>query len=98
MRSVLLNVPVEVARAGDEAGDVAPCRERLDVFAERRVRGDLECARLDAFCKSLLLSLVGLARKLIAQLLELRVGRPAEPRFLAERPDRRIGERIPDVG
>src|SRR5439155_25909038 len=87
----------EVARAGDEAGDVAPRGERIHIFAERRMRADLEGARLDLLGEHLFLRLFGRARELVAQLLELIVRRPAEPGLLAERADRRIGDRVPDV-
>src|SRR6185503_5116192 len=94
----LLDVPVDVARADDPAANVLARGERVDVLAERRVGADLEGARLDRLGEALFLALVGGAREVVAQLLELRVGRPAEPRLLARGADRGVRERIPDVG
>ena len=59
---------------------------------------DLEGAHLDLLGDRFTLSFVGLARELVAQLLDLRVARPAEPRLLAGGAERRVGERAPDVG
>src|SRR5437868_3465198 len=59
-RSVLLDVPVQVAGPGDEARDVLAGGQRVHVLAQRRVRADLERARLDLLGKRLLLRLVGL--------------------------------------
>src|SRR2546422_4301963 len=80
--SVLLHIPVNVARPDDPAGHVLARGERIHVLAQRRMRADLEGARLDRLGERLLLRLLGRARKIVAQLLQLGVGRPAEPRFL----------------
>src|ERR1039457_5517439 len=44
---LLLDVPVEVARSGHDAGDAFPNRGRIGVLPERGMGADLESARLD---------------------------------------------------
>src|SRR5688572_4562328 len=95
---VLLDVPVNVASADHPSGDVLARGERVYVLAERRVRADLERAHLDRLGQRLLLAVVGLACELVAQLLDLGVARPAEPRLLAGSAERGVGERAPHVG
>src|ERR1035437_6543387 len=97
-RLLFLDVPVEVARPGHEAGDAFPNRGRIDVLPERGMGADLESARLDRFGHALFLGLIGGARKLVAQFLQLFVAAPAEPALVAQAVDRGVGERIPDVG
>src|SRR5258706_8189822 len=97
-KSVLLQVPVEVAGLVEEAGDVLARGERRIEFAERHVGADLERARLDLLGELLLLRLVGLAHELGAQLEDLVVLGPAEPAGdLAARIHGGVGDRVPDV-
>src|SRR5688572_533504 len=79
----LLHVPIDIARADDPAGHVLARGEGVDVFAQGRVRADLERSRLDRLRKGLLLRFLRRAREVVAQLFEARVGRPAEPGLLA---------------
>src|SRR5262249_7132700 len=95
--AVLLHVPVEVSRADHPAGDVLARGDRVDVLPGRRVGTDLEGAHLDRLGEGLFLRLVGGAGKLVAQLLELAIGGPAEPGFLAGAADRGVRKRVPDV-
>src|SRR5687767_11177896 len=98
VKLILLHIPVRVAAADHQAGDVLAHRIRIDVLAERRVRADLEGAHLDLLGDRFALGVVGLARELVAQLLDLLVAGPAEPGFLAGRAERGVGERAPHVG
>jgi len=81
-----------------EARDAAPRGERVGVLAERSVGRDLEGARLDLLGERLLLRVVGLARELVAQLLDLLVARPAEGRLVARGVDEGGRHRIEHVG
>src|SRR5262245_4148469 len=97
-RSVLLQVPVDVAVGDEPAGDVLAPDGHVHEFAERRMRADLERARLDRLGELLLLRLVRLAHELRAQLFELGVGRPAEPAgLLALRLEPGLVDRAGDV-
>src|ERR1017187_6954922 len=95
---LLLDIPVEVARSGHQAGDAFPYRGRTDLLPERGMGADLESARLDRLGQAFLLGIVGGAGELVAQLLQLLVAAPAEPALVAQAVDRGVDERIPGVG
>src|SRR5476651_1640846 len=73
---LFLDVPVEVARSGHEAGDAFPYRGRIDVFPQRGVGADLESTHLDRFGQALFPGLIGGARELVAQFLQFFVAAP----------------------
>src|SRR5437660_1169875 len=72
-------------RRHDVAFDVLARRARLVPLAEVNVSRVLRPAHLERLGDRLLLCGVGFAREIVAQLLDLRVARPAEQRLLAAR-------------
>src|SRR5436190_16871134 len=96
-RTILLlaDVPVEVARADHQSLDALAHCGRGNVFAQGRMRPDLECTRLDLLGELLLRGFVGRAREAVAQLLEVGVARPAEPALVARAAHGAARNRIP---
>src|SRR5688572_24710777 len=70
VKLVFLHVPVGVSAADHQPADVLAGRIGIDVFAERRMRAYFEGAHLDLLGDGLSLRGVGLARELVAQLLD----------------------------
>src|ERR1044072_5356803 len=81
--ALLLDVPEHRRRCRKDAVHVLAHRGRQVPLAEVQMRGELRVALLRGGGDLLLLARIGLARKLVAQLLDLLVARPAEHRLVA---------------
>ncbi len=79
-------------------GDVRAIGRRQDELPGRNERHELERAPLHRVAAFFELAAIGRVEPGFAQLLELRIGRPAEPRLVAGAADREVDRRIHHVG
>src|SRR5882757_4943142 len=82
---LLLDIPEYRGRRGDKAADVLAGTDRLIVLAEIDVGDRLALAHLHGLGDLFLLGRVGGARKIVTQLLDSRIARPAERSLVAAR-------------
>src|SRR6185295_6451045 len=94
----LLDVPHERDRSDDDAAQVRAIGGRQDELCRGDVRNELESAGLHRIRRLLRTGGIGGGKPRVAQLLDLRIFRPAEPALLPRAAHREVDRRVREVG